>query len=441
MITDESRSTETNGRVEESKALDLTEQFILDFETYRGQVDSKVVEALRRDVAALEKTRAELTLRLEDLRKSEAALKDGVRGLEEDLATDRKALSQLGETNQTLQASLKTAQDASKKHLDLYNGTMTRIQELELEIARLKARPTEPAPDSEALVRKLKKLESELQNVKRAAEKRLETEKRNHEDQMALSKQSYGELLEKTRRTLDGRSSWVRDLNRRVMRAAAAPLSLRVLAMVLDLIVSAIVASLLVSRFPELSNPGRMLLAWCVVFSLRAFVSPGNLAVGLSVVHVDADPRKTCRAGLLSRCFCGLLHYGPLIATATADLPTGAARRTVATLPGLIASAATGGPAIGPELERISSSIRTEDWLSMVLLLATGIWWGFLVLSILWSPLIYRSVPYLIHTTIIESLARVGFRRFKPPVLEVPEDEVAMDEVIEATTTKGEARA
>jgi hypothetical protein len=201
----------------------------------------------------------------------------------------------------------------------------------------------------------------------------------------------------------------------RLERVIHLPLKLRLAAIVLDLLLLAIAVNLLVNSDPSRTEPANLptfVVAVLAVFSLRTFLSPGRMLLGISPRQIGHGLKPIGPAGLPSRFFCGILHYAPMIIAAhyAASDP-----RIVAALSKL--SRRVFDPeSSGLRLPEIAHELfREAAPLPAVLLALAMAWWGVLLLSILISPLLHRSTPYFRNTTIIESICGVGFQRFPWP--------------------------
>jgi hypothetical protein len=113
------------------------------------------------------------------------------------------------------------------------------------------------------------------------------------------------------------------------------------------------------------------------------------------------------------------MHYGSFLATAVVDIPRGDARHLLELVPRTLLDGRT-----DPVSAFRGMYGREPEPLTMALLLGTAAWWAIVVISFVFSPLIHYSIPYLHSTTLVESLWRIGFRRFKPPLLEMPKEAV-----------------
>ncbi len=198
-----------------------------------------------------------------------------------------------------------------------------------------------------------------------------------------------------------------------------------VTALIVDVLLLAIVSAKL--RFgtawgQELSSE-TFIVGIFSVFFLRTFVSPGRLLLGISPRHIGPDLRPTGPAGFTARLFCGLSHYGPLVATAFFVASDAATTRAWMKLVEWAYHPLTSTQAFSAILVEL---IKPEAPAPPGVVLAlTLVWWALLLVSILFSPLIYMGTPYFRNTTLVESMWRVGFQRFSLPQPKLAEIEVS----------------
>jgi hypothetical protein len=210
----------------------------------------------------------------------------------------------------------------------------------------------------------------------------------------------------------------VLDIEDRLAKLAYVPLGMRISAAVLDILIVALASAAVrfgTARGGALSE-GTFTLAIVVVFSLRAFLSPGNLCLGISAAHIGPDHRPHGPAGIKARLICWLLHYGPLGATALAAVfdPETASRLQK------LAAGAVDPRSIPETLAELL--LPAAPGLSSVILTFTLVWWSLLFFSVLFSPLLHKGTPYFRNTTLVEYVARIGFQRFSLPVLKSSAD-------------------
>jgi hypothetical protein len=208
-------------------------------------------------------------------------------------------------------------------------------------------------------------------------------------------------------------------------RAASVPIGLRIGALVIDLVLVAATATTVRMATPwggRLSLENFVLAAFALL-SFRAFASPGGLLLGVSATRIGPALRPVGRVGLRRRLACGLLHYGPLLATgfvAVTDPPT---VRALGKLGEWLREAGASPEPLGTILLELFRPSSPD--LPAVVLMATLVWWSLLLLSLLVSASIHPGSPYFRSTTLVESMWRVGFRRFIPPSLDDAADSPA----------------
>jgi hypothetical protein len=393
--------------------LDLTSQFILDYEKLCKKAE-RPVEPPPVDPKLLSAVAA----KQEEIERLEVK----ARRLMEDLDLARSRVNQLEGDREKFQSQLETAtlnekkkgEEVVAKHQELALVRRTfKLKFEDLKKSHSEELEGEKARSSRALQDSVREIEARF-----AEDEKLLTDQIRRKVESGEAKISEG-LKSRFR---DDQDKALREINRQLVRLASVPLRMRLMGLILDVSILIVVASAMNSQLPtvQFMSPQQFQLAILAAFSMRTFVSPGNILLGISARQVGADLRETKRAGFIARLFCGILHYGPLLAMAiVASLDPRATPMWDLLWSDVHAF---------QNVTQISSPFRDLEAsaspnLLVVLLVSTLLWWGLLVLSILVSPLIHRSKPYFRNTTLVESMWRVGFRRFTPPLLDAPEIE------------------
>jgi hypothetical protein len=261
-----------------------------------------------------------------------------------------------------------------------------------------------PAVDPEEMARLV---EAKVKTIRDEMGRLCEAKVRANRKQMALLYDSKVKGL---------RGEILADVGAKLEKVNRLPWKTSAMAFAVDVSLLTFGAKVLLENPPGWSTPDRFPLVVAGVmaaFSLRTFLSPGRILLGISPRRIGPDFRPAGPARFLTRLSCGILHYAPLIVTAyfvASDEPA------VAALEKLRHWAANPGAAefslssLAVDLFRPSNTS-----VAGVLLALTLAWWGSLALSILLSPLIHRGTPYFSNTTFVEWMGRVGFERFPWP--------------------------
>lgn len=393
--------------------LDLTAQFVRDYEELRRKADGP--QPPTELLAEIERLQQEVERLGGAIEKKEAAL--GLAG------GDRDPIDRLERVIQEMDRRL--------------SGETARRDE---ELGKLRAQFA-----GQVRLLNLSHDEQLAQGVKAAEQERAEQARREKAAREALE----AELARKTRaladeakRTLEaeklklGRLQDTRlgtiqaqvasEIEGRLSGLAYVPASMRLSGLALDVLILAMASALI--RFGTewgqgLSN-GTFILAMAVGFSLRAFVSPANLCLGISARHIGPHHRPEGRVGFKARLLCGLLHYGPLIACVEVAITD---ERTAEGLMNLLVWAFHPGSTGRTLPDLVNELLRPDSpGLPGVILALTLAWWALLALSFVFSSAIHRGTPYFRNTTLVEYLARVGLQRFSLPARK-PSEEVVLD--------------
>ena len=221
------------------------------------------------------------------------------------------------------------------------------------------------------------------------------------------------------------RTQVVAEIEGTLAKLAYVPLGMRVSAVVLDLVILwlATTAIRIGTEWGRGISEPTLMVAFFTVFSLRAFFSPGDLLLGISARRIGPDHRPLGQPGLKPRLICGLLHYGPLIATVVFAVLD---EETASGLKNLV------GWAFNPRSNTqhlpglISGLLKpASPGLPAAVLASTFIWWIVLLVSILISPAIHRGTPYFRNTTLVEYIERIGFERFSLPAFKSPTADIS----------------
>jgi hypothetical protein len=353
---------------------DLTNQFIRDYEQLREKAEPAAspdeVKRLQEEVERLEQSVQEKEQEHRLLLKTEAAkAAEELKKARVDFAAQVKAIE--GTNAERLDRKLKTAQAE-------YDSKLSAASEaMESEIAR------------------------RTQALEEQAKKKIATQ----QDEMdRILNAKVGPALDHV----------IKNIEDGLAKLAYVPLGTRVAAAVLDFLIL-VLASAIVrfgTTWGRNLSDGVFALAMIAVFSLRAFMSPGNLVLGISATHIGPDHRPVGRPGFNARLFCWVLHYGPLGAAAIAAVSD---PETANRLQALVASAfdpRSIPQALGEVL------MPAAPGLSSVILAFTIVWWSLLFFSVLFSSALHRGTPYFRNTTLVEYVMRVGLKRFSLPVLQ-----------------------
>jgi len=265
----------------------------------------------------------------------------------------------------------------------------------------------------------------EQANAAKQAELARKTQELEEKAKSAVAAET-GELA----RRFDARlaSAWdtaLSDLEDALAEIAFLPLRMRVAALVLDTML--VVAVSEVVRVGTAWGQGlsekTFILATLGAFALRTFGSPGNWLLGISARQIGPDLRPRGPVGLKTRLLCGLLHYGPLLATGVVAVSDEATTRALGKLGQWAYDPTTSPQTLSSLLVELLRPTSLD--LPGAILVMTLVWWGILLVSVVFSSSIHTGTPYFRNTTLVESMWRVGFRRFVPPALKPPRLDVA----------------
>ena len=394
--------------------LDLTAQFVRELEDLRKQVADQGVkpsengvettsasplaeiEGLQGEIKRLE---AEVKKQSEEVKRLEGEVKQLEQG-KLWVFTQRQNDGTLHEAElKRLRAEhaekLETARKSHAEELDLKEKTLKKLL---TELAR-KAKEAEGARGSIEAELAKKSRELDVEARKRLASQRAEMIGIWNAKQAATQEQILN------------------DVESRFVKFAYMPIGSRIAALIVDLLLLTIAGAAvrIGTAWGQDLSVGQFAVLVFGVFALRSFISPGNLLLGISPRHIGPDLRPAGPAGFTARFFCGLLHYGPLVATAYFAASDPDTERALMRLGQWLlhpladsqSFATIALQLLKPEAPAVPGAV----------LALTLVWWSLLLVSILLSPLIHMGTPYFRNTTLVESMWRVGFQRFSPPQL------------------------
>jgi hypothetical protein len=391
--------------------LDLTPQFVRDYHKLLQDAQKPPppidlldkIKRLETEVERLERDQEKVERLLAESKKAAALNEALAKKISGELAATQGKLKQTHEELGPKEEALNQAKNA-------LNLTRDALNQAQAEAARIRRELAEALQRERAAMDKANKLTDQIKRERTETGKAIDVATRE---------------IATLRKEIDRLSSsesgpYPAEIDERLAKLACVPLGMRVAGLVLDVLFLALASATL--RFgPEwggtLPERQTFIVAMFAVFSLRAFFSPGNLLLGISARHIGPDLRPEGRAGFKARLVCGLLHYGPLVATAYLAVWDEGTREG---LDHLVAWASDPGTSKRNLSAVVNELLRpSKPGLPGVILATTLVWWSLLLLSIVFSPLIHRGVPYFRNTTLVEWMSRVGFLRFSPPVLEV----------------------
>lgn len=362
---------------------DLTAQFLDDFERLRRECD-----ALRGRPPSDD---------------DPYATSDAIRAREDEIVRLREKLAELEETIARL------SRDGEAERKRLLGERDERIRDMEEAHGRAIARKVEElrrerAQFEEAGRRAADELAARIRGLEGQIEGRLA-------DERAELARRFGA------RMAVARDRALAEIDGVLTGLASVPLGLRVAALIVDvLLVATLAATIRLGTAWGLSLPlGPFLVGTLALFALRTFASPGNGLLGISAWKIGPDLRPRGRVPLTARLACGLLHYGPLLATACTAVVDEPTARALGELGAWITDPAGSPRALGSIL--MDMLRPTAPDLPAAILILTLTWWGILLASVLSASWTHPGTPYLRNTTLVEAMWRVGFRRLTPPAL------------------------
>jgi predicted nuclease with TOPRIM domain len=337
--------------------------------------------------------------------------------VEATIGPNRKELEKLRARATEVEAALDRKNDEIKKLRAHETDLSASLDPKNLELKKLRARATELEA---ALNQKNEELDAAQAELTRSRSNpdtkqmaRLWKDK-VHELRAKITEEIESNMDRIWDTKIDGiRAEIVEEIEAELTNAVALPLRIRLAVLVFDVIFLFIAIDFL-KRTVLIWNSSAILpslfLVASVGFSLRTFISPGRMLLGISPRRIGSDFQPTRSAGLFARFFAGLLHYGPWIATTYFVAANPAMLKVLGKLK-LWAMA----PYVSKQtLPSILSELFQPSSSALVLAMTLG-WSGVLLLSLLLSRWVHRSTPYFWNTTLVEAICRIGFERFSWP--------------------------